>query len=134
MIQPNELRIGNYFLTILSDILQVTEIRAMVEGRSGNGYCNAHYEDIQPVPLTGEWLLKFGFEFITDWSIKGNDCVVYRKDLGWLRLETCMMSDIVCLVEKSGISTGVNIEYVHQLQNLYFALTGEELKDKTGNE
>ena len=23
--------------------------------------------------------------------------------------------------------TGVNVKYVHQLQNLYFALTGEEL-------
>ena len=29
-----------------------------------------------------------------------------------------------------GIEKNINIQYVHQLQNIYFALTGEELKQQ----
>lgn len=86
-------------------------------------------KELHPIPLTPEILEMCGFKFITDWSIKENDGVCYRKDLGWLRLETGMMSSRwVTLVDKQGISTGVNIEYLHQLQNLYLDLTGEELE------
>jgi hypothetical protein len=74
----------------------------------------------EPIPLTEEWLLRFGFEkndnnqFIL---MEGSVDIVFNKDLnGW----TC-----------DGINFSINMtEHVHQLQNLYFALTGEELKLK----
>jgi len=74
----------------------------------------------EPIPLTEEWLLKFGFEkndnnqFIL---MEGSVDILFNKDLnGW----TC-----------DGINFSINMtEHVHQLQNLYFALTGEELKLK----
>jgi hypothetical protein len=74
----------------------------------------------EPIPLTEEWLLRFGFEkndnnqFIL---MEGSVDILFNKDLnGW----TC-----------DGINFSINMtEHVHQLQNLYFALTGEELKLK----
>ena len=78
---------------------------------------------VKPIPLTEEWLVKFGFEY---------------KD-GYLTLELGYFSgsnfiywigDVLNLFCKSGMMLTNNIKYVHQLQNLYFALTGEELKIK----
>jgi len=130
----NELRIGNIieFCNFIQPKRFVTvDARffcSMAAGRSikPDEEINNYYS---PVFLTPEILNKCGFEFITDWTVKGNDGVSYRKDLGWLKLEVGMMSTyIVTLVDKNGFSTGVNIEYLHQLQNIYFTLTQTELQ------
>jgi len=75
----------------------------------------------QPIPLTEEWLLNFGFKHIRDnWyntHVNGNTFNVY------------VFKDLRYRVEIVSQSIGV-FKYVHQLQNLYFALTGEELKTK----
>lgn len=71
----------------------------------------------EPIPLTEEWLLRFGFE---------KDRSGYRLD----DINSLSFSEnyIVCWHDKVlGIK---QIEYVHQLQNLYFTLTGEELTIK----
>jgi hypothetical protein len=71
---------------------------------------------IEPIPLTEEWLFKLGFEtdHIEWWN--GIICLGIFKD-GIYYLPTDQIS----------FRIGKEIEYVHQLQNLYFALTGEEL-------
>lgn len=71
----------------------------------------------EPIPLTEQWLLDFGFEYgHNDYTI---DFKLYfeTNDGSWSELDV--------LYEEKYIAT---IKYVHQLQNLYFALTGEELK------
>lgn len=81
--------------------------------------------DFEPIPLTEEWLLKFGFEK------SNNNTEFYTFDLSKLsiHLKSKQYADgrtyfnSWCIIEKQ-------IEYVHQLQNLYFALTQEELKIK----
>jgi len=70
----------------------------------------------EPIPLTEEWLLKFGFEKI-DHIHKDN---YFKKN--WLCCESLSF-------DWRGGYIG-RIGYVHQLQNLYFALTGEELTIK----
>jgi hypothetical protein len=85
------------------------------------------YADLRPIPLTEEWLLRFGFVKQQDhiWTFPTNSSLrlwgfswnvqqwsYNRMGDGW--------DDII----------SPNIEYVHQLQNLYFALIGEELKTK----
>lgn len=68
---------------------------------------------VKPIQLTEEWLLKFGFE---EWDKnawqKGFDLSIHKIDsIFWYN--------------NNGIN--VLIKYVHQLQNLSFALTAEEL-------
>lgn len=70
--------------------------------------------ECEPIPLTEEWLLKFGFEPL------GSS----RFDF---KIFTYYLYDGSFYNQSSRLST---IKYVHQLQNLYFALTGEELKIK----
>jgi hypothetical protein len=69
---------------------------------------------VEPIPLTEEWLLKFGFipNPYQDRYEKGIIKFECDKTLG----ETILW-----------IELAPHIKYVHQLQNLYFALTEEEL-------
>lgn len=78
------------------------------------------WDNIKPIPLTTGWLLKFGFvnRFGQDYTIgdlhpklQKRDMYVYKNDKGFFYEDFRRP-----------------IKHVHQLQNLYFALTGEELK------
>jgi len=77
--------------------------------------------DYQPIPLTEEWLLKFGFKYslrLDDFMFKDKNDIFeiqsYKK--GFLNLVLWHDNEIL-----------QELKYVHQLQNLYFALTNEEL-------
>ena len=87
-------------------------------------------EDYDPIPLTEEWLVKFGF-------IEDNYGVFYTTKDGSNNSDSIIqMWAKKCLVEQWDISIGQEfgdtknvcfIQFVHQLQNLYYALTVEEL-------
>ena len=71
-------------------------------------------ERIQPILLTKEWLLKFGFELIECYNFKKGSFIVYsgHREFHFWSIK--------------GIDVPP-IYFIHQLQNLYFALTGKEL-------
>lgn len=81
----------------------------------------------KPVPLTEEWLLKFGFEKPAIHYLKlaiGD----HREDLQ-SSLQIAFSGCGYVQVCRAGINAySAKAEYVHQLQNLYFALTGKELE------
>ena len=124
MIKANELRVGNFVLDpnnnkickvfILSD-----ECEDNVE--SINGYdCIC----IEPVLLTEELLLKFGFEKST---------TINSKE--WDNYDSCPENSIcIEFVDNEfyftggeGIPLSRKCKFVHEFQNLYFALKGVEL-------
>jgi len=72
------------------------------------------YSKFEAIPLTEEWLLKFGFEEV--------DYAGGCYNLGIVCIDT---ADFNCVV--NGKWLDVKIQYVHQLQNLYYALTQTEL-------
>ena len=73
--------------------------------------------DLHPIPLTEDWLLKFGFVSnpYQDRYEKGDIDVECDKTKG----ETILW-----------LAGAPYIKYIHQLQNLFYALTGEELTIK----
>ena len=84
--------------------------------------CARDPEMYQPIPLTEEWLLKFGFEK------DGNK--IYRNGRFFIEnLFRNRMTFRITINNAESAHTN-SIEYVHQLQNLYFALTGTELEMK----
>ena len=123
-MKASELRIGNY--------IQFRHTETPVKITLGDfvrEYKNEHLEDYEPIPLTEEWLVKFGFEKVTDFQFSIDDSYLTLKveDDNWDEL--CMDVFIMTLdMHKPFYITC--IEYVHQLQNLYFALTGTELETK----
>ena len=125
MIKANELRIGNK-LNFLGDVVtfkNITEIREdgifwiktfepKIESK------NFHFK---PIEITEDWLLIFGFKkrknrHLFHWE---NKIVIseYKDEFENF------------FYPKTGydIRFSNEIKYVHQLQNLYFALTGAEL-------
>jgi hypothetical protein len=86
---------------------------------------------IKPIPLTEEWLLKFGFSTKVD-----PENVHYKKEVNNEFNEHFVINKKVAYhvfyIQHKDCNDVNNfttqIKYVNQLQNLYFALTGEELK------
>jgi hypothetical protein len=75
----------------------------------------------EPIPLTEEWLFKFGFKKNhQNYTIEAVDYFnsVKKDGEGWIY--SYDESDACCYELRS-------INSIHQLQNLYFALTDEEL-------
>jgi len=123
-MKAEELRIGNLVMShgTIDTIVGVDDTTYGSAIVSLEKYGNGETE-IEPIPLTEEWLLNFGFD---------NDEISYHK-----RVEL-LVGDIVSMfLFKTYKGYGLSIstldnqigyfEYVHQLQNLYFALTGIEL-------
>lgn len=80
--------------------------------------CTLSLDDIEPIPLTEEWLIKFGFVITRTQAYK------IFNDFG----DQVKLNKIGN--EFEFVYLAVPIKYAHQLQNLYFALTGEELTIK----
>ena len=80
---------------------------------------------LEPISLTEEWLERFGFDKDEEYDEGG--LVDYRWALMYRSLEFVSFWNSEELNGVNQPQTGIDVEYVHTLQNLYFALTGEEL-------
>lgn len=138
-MKANELRLGNWIKTALSKDrgkpYQVVALRDnevstdKAEFQFNPIWTDLHY--IKPIKLSEEWLLKFGF---VDMIKNEEDTYTlrfyypfYNSDFSIVKTEFKDKRDsFYCLADNIKIHT--ELEYVHQLQNLYFALMGKELE------
>lgn len=117
MIQT-ELRIVNY---ILSEDVCGKKNEVKLDSELFIYYLNeANFKlhKLNPIPLNEEWLKRFMFENYDDLNlvyIKNSIQISREKGFYWYKLIN---------------GDEIEVTYVHQLQNLYFALTGEELTIK----
>lgn len=79
------------------------------------------------VPLTEEWLVKMGFHKDIGYNIHLRDKLYLRLELP-IKGSSRQSVDAILAWDYVGRWFSGHIKYVHQIQNLYFALTGEELK------
>lgn len=122
MIAARELRIGNIVEPITMSPIMVTGITqqktldgifTLIFVDYGESFLQEH---LNPIPLTEEWLIKFGFEcFQEGWY--GINPYALQFEFTWNIYDG--------IIRWKG--SAVKCNYVHQLQNLYFALTGTEL-------
>lgn len=118
-MKATDLRIGNLFQEIESkEIIMVIELSIYNIGFSGSFKKGWKAE---PIELTEEWLLKMGFEKFDEYSNFFLSEKYYNfkihGGLNYVAWHNLMIYDF-------------EPKYVHQLQNLYYALTGEELTFK----
>lgn len=134
MINVKDLRIGNYInanglkghFTVFA--IAQASCDFIVDGM----LCESYEKNLQPIPITPEWLIKLGFTqhhnalgagFTRrhqdgEFDHKDNENVIILcEDIGYTfdyemgGIEWCQCS----------------VEYVHQLQNHFYLMTGEEL-------
>lgn len=106
-----ELRIGNYVY------FQDTLLKFDFE----SGW---NFDYIKPIPLTEEWLFKLGFVegsyLYKNYKVKAGD---YWNSVKFYEGEWCYNNDD----SDAGCYFLTTIKYVHELQNLYFAINKTEL-------
>lgn len=115
-MEIRELRIGNWY-EWHGKQSQITLSDFIEEYETGQSFFHKH-----PIPLTEEWLVKFGFE----WSIAHQ--AHHLEGFAYV-IDICQLYCRVIKYKRNG-EVLTSIKHVHQLQNLYFALTGEELTEK----
>lgn len=128
-MKAEELRIGNYVNDNDNNIVEIESIwgKLMVSFNTLSDktlitrFPTKHLKTIQ---LTEEWLIKFGF---TKKKHKWKDNSI-SENLFFIKnyfIEFTNDGILFCELHYSGQSWFIcHIDYVHQLQNLYFALTG----------
>lgn len=145
-MEVQELRVGNYLFKY-GEVVKIVEIGIKHKGdtnyylRSENDNCGYWIDQFKPIPLTEEILFKCCFEKRTDidcyninkldnviiYSIKGLHPVIKYSgnDTNDYHLSISDTNDYCEYGYYIHISK--EIKYLHQLQNLYFALNNQEL-------
>jgi len=125
-MKPTELRIGNVFRDkVTGDIFPVLSLS---KNKIVFDYVNFVWWQAEPIPITEEWLLKLGLWKDGDksglFSIPKDIIKKCEGDNGFKR-SSFFFNDR--LKRWMDCQTRVCVDYVHEVQNLVFALTGEEL-------
>lgn len=148
-MKASELRLGNYVdyncccenkITVKVESISKDKLWMIDDTKNyhctkcGETFYNNLIDFFYPIPLTEEWLLKFGFVkhfnmFIKSYSRNEDNMVSF---LG-IFFEEKINSWIGYVGNNNtNFSVAINCYFsVHQIQNLYFSLTGEEMILKT---
>ena len=107
-MKAKELRIGNYILRNISHPEPENVTALMILKQYQCDLSNDEY--LRPIILTGELLLKFNF-------VKYAKFAYSYKGFKLFETKDCFYTNYL----------DIEIVHLHQLQNLYFALTNEEV-------
>lgn len=148
MINANELRIGNLVHTshkeqigiggVMNQEMELSgwEKQCVIVSYGGDFY---KPEEIYPIPLSKQWLSKFQFKYL---KVKGISSLEESHNEGDTHTWDLLVNenDIVDRFTFSLVKWGeqdyftfsnqwlrVKVTTVHQLQNLFFSITGQEL-------
>lgn len=130
MINAKELRIGNWLVHDSLDqgerYIRIVEIREN-DFRAENDEVfptrREHFE-MEGIPLTPELLEECGFERIMEFA---SDTNWTYKMVTKTKIKLFYHCGNSSFMIGEPLASRTTVIYVHQLQNLYFALTGEEL-------
>jgi hypothetical protein len=137
-MKAQELRIGNYIASSgnkenvetwligkVNSISSLSSLFEQIEVETDESFEWFFRDNYFGIPLTEEWLLKFGFESM------GKLHPTFKK--GLYIIEKGLIGhnyNLRIFINKDESLFITKLNDVHQLQNLYFAVTGEELELK----
>ena len=154
-MKATELRLGNYFIGIYDNKSKIETVRSILavneETKDFIGVWDSPMQyyscDVYPIPLTAEWLVKFGFKDLEKEDREKYPLFFFNKVINqklWV-LKSDTPESVFRIYENinddyidiAGVKDGkftlwtdqiekLNVIYVHQLQNLYHALTGKD--------
>lgn len=113
-MKPTELRIGNivmYDNRVFRIHSLAEELPTLDTAEFGIGVVD--WNNLEPVKINKEWLIKLGFKQIDDRWYHINGALEYDLDDNSIRLDDTLEFG--------------KREYVHEIQNLYFELTREDM-------
>jgi len=118
-MEAKELRLGNLILSkgLICEVEKVEHDGIVAQFKHTDIEMD-NTRGIEGIPLTKEWLIKFGF-------VDDELHLDMNKETGCI--DTIYFNDGKIGTSSSEYYGLHKIQYVHELQNLYFALTGKEL-------
>lgn len=135
-VLAEELRIGNYHKSEGLDIPRMGIGSVRIGGQSfaaitgfGIYLVESGQLEFEPIPLTTEWLERLGFSLLKhdlDFYTKS----FYQPGRNAMSIRVFFNRGWHCSITEFDSAVTIPMEYIHQLQNLYFALTGQELTVK----
>lgn len=133
MIPLNELRIGSIIKYVRADLIVKIKIvdnklLSILTNQENQKDRSCHY----PIGLTKEWFKKLGFieyenEYDTTYEIEIEDGYKLESVKSLHSYTSFLLREVNNVTGDQLFFLPHNIEYVHQLQNLYFSLSGKEL-------
>ena len=131
MIDSNEVRIGN-LVNYNEDGYGFDDYVVIIEPHEIHTYRTIAERiknaEFHPIPITPEWLERLGFEKRI--SPKGHENWVMYSQHHFAFVLREITPFIGFTYHSYGTDHSLQIDHVHQLQNLYHALTGQELTVK----
>ena len=125
MIKNTEIRVGNW----LEWNKKPFKVCAIFRNVTENELWAKDNNELHPIPLTEEILLKFGFKkyrnigcYDTD-----KDAFFFESDKISLTIDF-ILSSSNHYYRSTPVDGAIPLKYLHQLQNLVFSVTGEELE------
>lgn len=136
-MKASELKIGN----LVNRLGRMTQVLAMQQSEQVDYVSTplsgaVTINQIEPIPLTEEWLLKFGFTLVEEspfeeikmkYWVRNRICLFFNESEPF---NTYLLGFADQRFGKYSVVTGNWIEYVHTIQNAFHSLTGEELTIK----
>lgn len=131
-MKNTELRIGNIINCFgIKMVVGINTTITIQEKTSKGNYVNEKVSlqslNLEPISLTEEWLLKFGFN--TDYNkgyigidVNNSDFVLTEP-----KVMHSQQEDYAYQFNTGYLSRYKKFKYVHELQNFFYAITGEEL-------
>ena len=116
-MKTTDLRIGNFIQDQFDDIITVDGLDDIDVYSSDCGDMPIHA--VKPIPLTEQWLLDFGFKVKREFYDKGKLSILLADQRDYHPNGRIYYNSWAIMESQP--------KYVHQLQNLYFILTNEEL-------
>lgn len=137
MIEVNELRLGNYAYDDENKVMKICRLETEEYNNFNGDNYNFLYvlEDlnstnehpyylskvINPISITEQWLLDFGFEKVRNENTQKLITAIFRHKLKPFHIQFTSKTNLLYA------TIGNSIQYIHELQNLFFALYKEEL-------
>jgi hypothetical protein len=129
-MRADELRIGNY---LKRDVFLKVNAQTIVDIWEKK-------KNYEPIPITEDWIIRFGFEmfdYLLDEDEEDDFTYIdyrlpFKNKRFYYTLCTSREAFFDFCLKLTWVTDAimlVRIKYVHELQNVYFALTGEELRD-----
>jgi hypothetical protein len=122
MIEANELRLTNLVLfnKMVLSFDRINKHKSFLKQEKTGLLFECSISELQPIPLTREILLKCGAQLDEE-----DDSYVFIESGFYVSVND--KSEAILFYKNEELC---EFNYLHQLQNLYFALTNEELKIK----
>lgn len=119
-MKASELRIGNYVYDTLGKVNKI-DLEAITY------IVKELHNQVKPIPLTEEWLLKFGFvkSKVSSQFDKEKLTIQIANELEYHKKGRVYFNSWAILESQP--------KYVHELQNIFFSLTSEELTISNAN-